>query len=193
MHGGTQPRGIASPNFKHGRYCKDRIPGAIREGYERAIADPDRLAVYEEVAILHARVQQLLNRLPNVDTSHRFAQVASAWKKLREAQRQKSQEGVVLAMGALDELIETGMVESRNDDVLWHEILDTFNTLRRLTVAETNRQVKMKALVSTEDAMRFARSILYAVQKHVHDPKALTAIEAEVREEISRESENLSK
>jgi hypothetical protein len=193
LHGGLTPKGIASPHFKTGRYCKDKIPGAIREGYERAIADPDRLAVYEEVAILHARVQQLLNRLPNMDTSHRFAQVAGAWKKLREAQRNKSAEGVILAMGALDELIETGLSESQDDDRIWQEILSTFNVLRRLTVAETNRQVRMKALVSTEDAMRFARSILFAVQQHVHDPKALVAIEAQVREEIARESESLSK
>lgn len=192
MHGGGSRRGIASPSFRHGRYCKDRIPGAIREGYERALADAERLAVYDEIAILHSRVQQLLDRLPSVETSYRPKQVASAWGKLKEAQRAKSAEGVVLAMGALDELIETSLVDAQDDDQVWSQILDTFNVLRRLTIAETNRQVKMKQLVSTEDAMRFARSILFAVQQHVRDQDALVAIEAQVREEISREADALN-
>src|SRR5258708_37054514 len=38
-HGGKTPRGIASPNFKHGRYSKS-LPARMRERYEEALADP---------------------------------------------------------------------------------------------------------------------------------------------------------
>ena len=54
-------KGIASPSFKHGRYSKV-LPKGLSTHYLRAQEDRDLLALREEVALVDARVAELLER-----------------------------------------------------------------------------------------------------------------------------------
>lgn len=63
LHGGATPVGPASVHFKHGRrsiLLKEF--GAFGQHYERALADPDLLRMDDEIALVDARLSELLER-----------------------------------------------------------------------------------------------------------------------------------
>lgn len=53
MHGGTTPRGIASPNFKHGRWSQ-YLPTGIAGKYQEAAADQALMHIRQDVALVDA-------------------------------------------------------------------------------------------------------------------------------------------
>lgn len=63
MHNGFPAMGPANHSFKHGRHSKlmKEIPG-LSAHYERALADPDLLRLDGEVALVDARLFELLER-----------------------------------------------------------------------------------------------------------------------------------
>lgn len=63
-HGGLTPVGPASPHFKHGRHSVllREIKG-MGEHYERALADPNLLALDAEIALTDARISAVLEKV----------------------------------------------------------------------------------------------------------------------------------
>jgi hypothetical protein len=64
VHGGKTPRGIASPQFRHGRYSRS-LPGQLLQEYEVAQQDPRLLSLRDEIALADATIAQLLQQLDN--------------------------------------------------------------------------------------------------------------------------------
>src|SRR5690606_3084472 len=62
LHGGLTPAGASHYNFKTGRYSKV-LPARLRERYEEAAADPELLALREDIALLDSRLDDLLKRV----------------------------------------------------------------------------------------------------------------------------------
>ncbi len=58
-HGGKTPVGAAAPAFKHGRYSK-YLPKRWLERYEAALANPDLLALKDEIALIDLRIADLV-------------------------------------------------------------------------------------------------------------------------------------
>ena len=61
-HGGRTPRGVASPNFKTGRYSRS-LPGHLVADYERAINDPTLLSLRDDIALNETMITTLLQQL----------------------------------------------------------------------------------------------------------------------------------
>jgi hypothetical protein len=80
MHGGPTPSGPAHHAFKHGRHSKllHGIKG-LGEHYERALADPDLLRLDGEIALVDARLAQLLEK---VQKGGARASVDGIWPQL---------------------------------------------------------------------------------------------------------------
>src|SRR5215207_6276206 len=62
MHGGRSPRGVAHPSFKTGRFSRS-IPSRLSQSYEEALADPRKLELTDELAVIVARNRELLESL----------------------------------------------------------------------------------------------------------------------------------
>jgi hypothetical protein len=81
-HGGATPRGIASPNFKHGKYSKD-LPKGLIARYEQAAQDPELLALRDEIALLDARMVELMHKLGGGEADQ------EVWKEIYAALEQR--------------------------------------------------------------------------------------------------------
>lgn len=180
MHGGTQKRGIASPNFKHGRYTD--LPASLRAGYERALADPELLNLTEEIALYQARVRELIGTLSARGSGARWRDLMTAWAKVQEARRS----GDVAALGQGLVAVDLLLTNADGDYRTWDELDRATARLQSLVMAEQARAVKMRALVSTEEAMAFARALLYAVQVRVTDRDILAAIQRDAYDVMAR-------
>jgi len=67
LHGGKQPRGIASPNFKHGLYSRHlHVPESLKAQYERLRADPTVLAGRADLALAYCMLELSLAAVGDV-------------------------------------------------------------------------------------------------------------------------------
>jgi hypothetical protein len=63
LHGGATPRGPAiGPAFKHGRYSRD-LPTRLAARYADSQADPDLASLRADLALIHTRITEVLERL----------------------------------------------------------------------------------------------------------------------------------
>lgn len=76
LHGGMSLGGVNSPAFKHGRHSK-YLPKGLLEQYKTALADPDLLNLHDEIALIDARLAQVLAKIEAGGES------AEAWERLQ--------------------------------------------------------------------------------------------------------------
>lgn len=171
MHGGTAPTGLASAQLKTGRYSK-HLPTRLLATFEASQSDGELLALRDEVALIDARLTDLLKR---VDTGESGA----AWRSLRQAYRDYETamaKADVVAMK--DHLATVGLLIKSGvaDEAAWSDIRVTLEQRRKLVESERKRLVEMQQMVSAEQAMLMVRALVAAVREHVRDPAILRAI-----------------
>ncbi len=62
IHGGLSPKGAASPHTITGKYSK-YLPQSLGKSYEASLKDPDLLKLHNDIALVDARVIDLLTQL----------------------------------------------------------------------------------------------------------------------------------
>ena len=86
MHGGTIPRGLALPQTTHGRYSKD-LPARLAGRYREAQSDPELLALRDEVALVDARLGDVLGRVDSGESGALWKQLSNSWQAFIKARR----------------------------------------------------------------------------------------------------------
>lgn len=64
MHGGSTPAGIASPNWKTGRWASGIRNLTLRNHFYAALGDPELLRTQQDVALIDGMIADLLGQLP---------------------------------------------------------------------------------------------------------------------------------
>lgn len=169
-HGGKTPQGISLPQTKSGRYSK-HLPTRLLSTYEAANGDPDILALRDEVALIDARLAELLTRIDTGETGASWRELQEAFRELRIALKDRDPGESQLLLG-LGDLIESGA----SDEAAWTEIRATLEQRRRLVESERKRLVEMQQMVGADQAMLLVRSLVASVREHVRDPAILRAI-----------------
>ena len=175
MHGGKHPKGMAHYNYKEGKYSK-ALPQRMREAYQDAIDDPQLLEQRAQVAILDARLLDLLSR---VDTGESGA-LWQALKERRLEQRAARMVGDIAkqtaAINAILELIDRGHADYR----AWSELQSVLEQRKRLIESERKRLVEMQQMVTSQQAMGLISAIIESVRRNVTDRAALAAIQTDI-------------
>lgn len=171
-HGGRSLAGIASPTFKTGVYSKYVLPPRLRERYDAALDDPALLEQRREIALVDARVGDLLARVDTGESGAIWGALVAAKADLAAAPDTAKR---TAAMGAILELISKGHA----DHQAWRELGAALEQRRRLVESERKRLVEMSALMSAEQAMLLMNALLMAVKANVSDRAALGAIQNE--------------
>src|SRR2546429_446360 len=99
-HGGATPSGLASPQFRDGRYSK-YLPTGLLERYATAVQDPDLLALRSDISLVDARLSQLVERLKSHESSAIWKALAEALAKLDAASEWTEQEAAKASLKAL--------------------------------------------------------------------------------------------
>src|SRR3954451_14863589 len=84
MHGGKVPRGRALPQTKHGRYSKD-LPTRLLATYSAAQADTELLSLRDDVALLDARLADVLARVDTGESSALWLDLGATLKAFQQA------------------------------------------------------------------------------------------------------------
>ncbi len=181
LHGGMSLAGVASPTFKHGRRSK-YMPVRLVEHYKEGLSDPELLNLQDEIALIDARLNDVLGR---VDTG----EAGAIWRRVREAYLDFNiathDQNVIEARRAMDEigrLTEQGV----DDYAAWHEAQALIDQRRKLVEAEQKRRVAMQQMITAQEALVFAAAILDTVKRNVSDTATLSAIQADVNRLIAQ-------
>ncbi len=145
LHGGMTPRGIASSSFKEG-YFSQAMPGALRGKFLRAQADPDLLSLARRVALLDARLAEVLPQ--TAEPGGDWVAAVQAFDKMDAAQASKNVEGARQAWGELRVAIKGGGAAEEAARERWREIDRLVEGARRLIDSIQKHQVQQAQVVT---------------------------------------------
>lgn len=167
-HGGKTPRGIAAPGFKHGAFSK-YLHGNLSAMYQEALTDVDLMDIKGEMALLYARLCQLLESGESEDL---WSAAKGAWFAFKDAYSKGDRDALAEALDELDKLMTRGGEEAGR----WNEIYQVQTQLLRNRESERRRLVEMQQMISAEQAMLLISALTHAIRQNVSDRAALTRI-----------------
>jgi hypothetical protein len=175
MHGGPSLSGIASPTYKHGGYSEP-LPKRLLEKYEQARTDPELLNLSNALALIETRISDVLSRVESGDAGETWQKLSDAWDAFVIAQRAKDAPKTQMALSTIGRIIETGA----GDWAAWREVLNLIERRRKLVESEGKRRMQMQDMTDNAEIIKLIDRLSDAVHRHVHDPVALRAIQAEI-------------
>jgi hypothetical protein len=171
-HGGASLKGIASATYKHGGRSK-YLPANLQTRYQEAVDDPELLNLRTDLALVEARLAQLLERVDTGEAGALWKAAKDAFEDLRKAGVAKDPVAQQIAFNELSDVLGRGL----SDYAAWNEISSLLEQRRKLSESERRRLVDMQQMISTEQAMLFAGQVLDIIRRNVSDRATLNAIQ----------------
>lgn len=85
LHGGKSLKGLASPSLVTGRHSK-YLKGGVLDRYQEALTDKDLLALKDDIALIDARIGELLGAIGDGKTNlEAFTQIQDSYGAIIEA------------------------------------------------------------------------------------------------------------
>lgn len=174
-HGGATPRGIESPNFRHGRMSK-YLPRGLRDTFNEAYEDPALLSHRTAVSLLDVRLKELLERLETGEAGSLYGDLQSVWTELQAGFREGDPGVIRQAMDRMGVLVQRGM---RNEET-WGEIQSVLGEQARAAALEWRRMVELRQVLTLEEGMGIITTIMESIVRHVPDPQARSRISNDI-------------
>ena len=175
-HGGASKKGAEHGSYKTGEYSA-YMPTGLRRKFEESLADPKLMQTRKDIALVDARIKELLEQLTTGETGDawtRLRHVAGDFRKsLDKGDKEKSNE----LLRQMFSIIIRGQQDSNH----WQELSGQIDRRTRLVEAEFTRAVKMEAVMTEEQVMGVMSRLSSVVFKHVRDEDARAEIAAELR------------
>ena len=175
VHGGKTPSGIASPHYKTGRYSKV-LPARLTARYEEAATDARLLELRDDIALLDARLADVLGRVDTGESGALWQQLMRWRGEVIAAARVGDSVAKAAAMNALLDLVGQGHADYR----AWAEVGAVLEQRRKLVESERKRLVEMQQTLTVEKAMLLIGAIGGIIKAHVTDRTQLAKISADI-------------
>lgn len=144
--------------------------------YQEALADPDVLAMHEELAVLLARIADLLARVDTGESGAHWRGIRQGLADVRRATQRQDTAAAAAALREMERLADLGVADYR----AWQEVLTTIELYRRLVDTERRRLEAAQQMITTDRSMLLVAALVDAVRRHVDDRRVLDAIGREL-------------
>lgn len=185
MHGGKQPRGAANPNTIHGRRSKF-LPTRLRAAYDEARDNPDLCRLDDEIALVDARITELLGQLDSGTGGSLWFDLSESWNDFEKTRRLPDDvrgPRMAEALADLGGLIARG----RSEHVTWLELGKQIDRKGRL-VEKREKIANLAKQYSAEQVILMLGVIADIVARNVDDQHARARIGREVEAVIDPDS-----
>lgn len=170
-HGGKNVRGIAHPNYQ-GKGRSLDVPTQLMADYLASRDDPEILSLRSDIALIDARMNELLKRTATGESGHLWRNVKTTLSAFKEANDRNNVKAAGSIMRQLLSIIDSGIA----DYDAWAELREIVDTRRKLVESERKRLTEMNLMVTANEAALLVRSLVLAVNEHVTDPTVLRKI-----------------
>jgi hypothetical protein len=157
------------------------LPERLAARYQEAQADPRLLELRDEIALVDARMSELLQRLEGSESGENWRRVQEATVSLDVAIRSKDAQMMEVALSDLRSYTRQGQADMHQ----WQEIQEVLDLRRKLVESERKRLVEMQQMITAERAMILLGAITSIIKEHVHDRTILAAISTGIRGLVS--------
>lgn len=179
-HGGKTPRGPALPQFKTGRYSK-LLPSQLASSYRRAARDPNLLELRQDVALVDARIAQLVEGLSGGESGETWKRLGHAWNTMVRSQAAREDlPALKQYLVEIGNLVARGAEGASAESAIWGDVTDLLHLRRRLVDSERKRLVDLQQMVDKQQLLVFVGLLFEVVSKHVADRATLASIIADV-------------
>lgn len=175
IHGGATPRGLASPHLTHGRYSKD-LPTRLASRYAEALADTELLSLRDDVALVDARIAELLTRIDKGESGRIWGKLADAKSEFITARGAADVPAMDRWLGEILRLIDAGNA----DWMIVADIVQLQDHKRKLGESERKRLIEMRQIITTEQAAVLLGAITDIIVRNVTDRDTRARISAEL-------------
>lgn len=192
LHGGMTPVGKDSPHWKTGRYSK-HLPQNLLERYRESASDPDLLAMRDEIALLDARITELLGQLNSGGGIEDWSNIRDTWEMFLELQdraatagiEQRELDRIQRSMGETIRNMTRIIRMGHRNISLWHEIQRVMEDRRRIVTTESKRLSDMHQMITAEQATGMVLRLIDVVKTRVTDKEILGQIASDLRRVIN--------
>jgi hypothetical protein len=171
MHGGKTPRGPASANYKDGRYSRF-LPSRMFAAYREAGLDPELMSLHQDLALLDARIIDVLKRVDTGEAGSIWIALQAAWARLGREQPRGHVETYTLAYDDVGRLVARG----GQDTASWREIGKLIDQRRKLVESEQRRLTLAHEMITQNQALALMGQVVDILRRHVADRDVLNAI-----------------
>lgn len=186
-HGGKMPRGKKHYNYKDGTKSKYELPLRLRGTYENALTDKNLLGLRNDIAMIHARVQELLTLIDQEDVAQIWKDLSREFALFEVAMREGADGAIAKRLSNVRILIQRGV----KDGSLWQEIRETVEGKRKLIESERKYLIESKHMMTAERVLSLLAVVgdilSVAVNRHVKDEE----IKRQVLEDTASSIRNL--
>jgi len=189
IHGGKSLSGIASPALKTGRYSK-HLPVRLMEKYDAARQDGNLLALRDDLALLDARMEDMLGRVDTGESGELWASLVASLAecqkcrlKLDSARRSgdakkqtEAESSLTDALDAMQLLAQGGL----SDYAAWSEIKSLLEQRRKISETEQKRLVAMQQMITASEALLLQAALLDIIKRNVTDRDILSIISRDI-------------
>jgi hypothetical protein len=175
-HGGKSLGGIASPTFKTGRYSK-YLPTRLMSRYQEALRDPEALRLNSEIALIDARLQDVLRRVDSGEAGSLWDKALECFARFQKAMESRDAASIPEIQNAIAELYQV-LKRGQSDWEAWKEVKDLVEARRRLVDSAIRHQVHAQQVLSLEQGMLLISALANTVREHVTDRNILAKIQA---------------
>jgi hypothetical protein len=196
-HGGTSPRGIASASYKGKGFSQD-MPTHLLDRFMAAVYDPNMLLLDQEMALIDARVGELLSLLDSGESGALWRALHDAVDQLEQARldgvqarragnqaaQDKAERVLAGRMNAVITRVQAGVDEAAR----FHEIYELFEQRGRLVGTAVKVRREMKTSITTEQMLLMLHRVSDIVLQHVTDKDMLAAIARDITALTTRDN-----
>jgi hypothetical protein len=176
MHGGKTPRGPASVHYKDGRHSRF-LPSRMFAAYKAAGLDPELMSLRQDLALLEARIIDVLQRVDTGEAGVVWRDAQAAMATFNRAKARQDADGMTLALANVQRLITQGTA----DYASWREVGKLIDQRRQLVESEQRRLTLAHEMISRDQAMALLGQIVDIIRRHVPNRDILNAIALDIQ------------
>lgn len=179
-------KGIAHHRFKTGKYSSV-LPVRLLSQYHQSMADPEYLSLKNEIALLDARIEDLLKRVDTGESGKLWKNLKAVADNLYQVVREQRREDLDnVTRKGYEQLQQELTVElfdiihsAKSDSDAWQDVMAVIERRRRLVATETARVDKATEYIRSEEAQTLIAALLNSIRANVTDRHILAAIQAD--------------
>ena len=185
LHGGLTPRGVLSAAYKGRGYSKD-LPTRLLDRMVDGLNDPELTSLRSEVALLDARLGELLESLADAGTPDAWSQVKDIVVGLRYVADRPDLDDREAALTGLATRLEVAATVMAENTGAWKEIYLVIDRRRRTVGVELKREQQEEHTLMHSQALYFFQQLLLSVHEEVPDVDTRARLAARIAKLMNR-------